>query len=121
MLTSPSGNNGLERLNLGMLGPRGKEEKNVTFIPSEVPLSRRTGGRGRATPQDYPNGGPVAPLHLLVHYASYYTQARSESSALGTVDSTQTEAQCTLSAAATRQPEETRPGPLTWKCIAFNR
>jgi hypothetical protein len=48
MLTSPSGNNGLERLK--SRDARAAGEKNVTFIPSGVPLSRRTGGRGRATP-----------------------------------------------------------------------
>ena len=49
MLTSPSGNNGLERLNLGMPGPR--EEKNVTFIPIEGSVEPAHGrsGPGNAT------------------------------------------------------------------------
>ena len=48
MLTSPSGNNGLERLNLGMPGPR---EKNVTFIPIEGSVEPAHGrsGPGNAT------------------------------------------------------------------------
>ena len=59
---------------------------------------------------DCPNGGPGPCSSAPPSTLRYYTQARSESSALGTVNSTQTEAQCTLPSAATRQPKETRRG-----------
>ena len=59
MLTSPSGNNGLERLNLGMLGPRGREKCNFHPIGGSVEPAYGGSGPGNAT-MPSPKLGPAS-------------------------------------------------------------